>query len=341
MFLCSFCQSAPEDDVDIFIVRASAKDGDKMNLNVAFNMEAPEIMITGLKERLPAIVSTLNDFGEKYQLIGQATGLKTAIVNLVEETYTTVNNQAPELSQLSILFRNTVVQYQKIVQVFLDTAVKFMRETQFKLPGSDEMTTLPEVLKKLTGTIGAVLEKAIESMLVNTELLFNTMVDMLNNVKVTMPIGDVMSGAQMLDQVRDTVKGFLNQVVELVKNMESLDIVLEKLGETLKVIVDKAQEFVDRSLKSDTLDAVAIYINAFYGNLVTLLKKVVDQANTAVDMEYLNGTLDYLMEVFRSVVAMLSNTASEFIAKAPAVVQEYVKVEGGRLEIDLPFYLRQ
>merc|ERR1712142_1373900 len=228
--------SAPEDDVDIFILKASAKEGDSMNLKVAFNMEAPEIMITGLKERLPAIVSTLNDFGEKYQLIGHVTGLKSAIVNLLEETYTTVNNQAPELSQLSILFRNTVVQYQKIVQVFLDTAVKFLRETQFKLPGSDEMTTLPEVLKKLTGTVATVLEKAIQMMLVNAELTFNAMVDML----------------------RDTVKALLNQVVDLVRNMESLDMILEKLGETLKVIVDKAQEFVDKSLKSDTLDAVAI-----------------------------------------------------------------------------------
>merc|ERR1712042_419004 len=214
--------SAPEDDVDILIVRASAKEGDKMNLKVAFNMEAPEIMIAGLKERLPAIVSTLNDFGEKYQLIGHVTGLKSAIVNLVEETYTTVNNQAPELSQLSILFRNTVVQYQKIVQVFLDTAVKFLRETQFKLPGS----------------VATVLEKAIQMMLVNAELTFNAMIDMLSNIQVTMPIGDVMSGAQMIDQFRDTVKALLNQVVDLVRNMESLDMILEKLGETLKVIVD-------------------------------------------------------------------------------------------------------
>merc|ERR1712168_289796 len=321
--------SAPEDDVDIFIIRASAKDGDKMNLNVAFNMEAPEIMINGLKERLPAIVSTLNDFGEKYQFFGQVSGLKSAIVNLVEETYTTVNNQAPELSQLSILFRNTVGQYQKTVQVFLDTAVKFLRETQFKLPGSDEMTTLPEVLKKLTSTFATVLEKAIQMMLVNAELTFNAMVDMLSNIQVTMPIGDVMSGAQMIDRLRDTVKGYLNQVVDLVKNMESL-----------KVIVDKAQEFVDSSLKSDTLDAIAIYINAFYGNLVTLLKKVMDQANV-MDMEYLNGAIDYVMEVVRSAVALLSNTVSEFMQKAPASFQEYVKVEGGRLEIDLPFYLRQ
>merc|ERR1712168_1114513 len=321
--------SAPEDDVDIFIIRASAKDGDKMNLNVAFNMEAPEIMINGLKERLPAIVSTLNDFGEKYQFFGHVSGLKSAIVNLVEETYTTVNNQAPELSQLSILFRNTVGQYQKTVQVFLDTAVKFLRETQFKLPGSDEMTTLPEVLKKLTSTFATVLEKAIQMMLVNAELTFNAMVDMLSNIQVTMPIGDVMSGAQMIDRLRDTVKGYLNQVVDLVKNMESL-----------KVIVDKAQEFVDSSLKSDTLDAIAIYINAFYGNLVTLLKKVMDQANV-MDMEYLNGAIDYVMEVVRSAVALLSNTVSEFMQKAPASFQEYVKVEGGRLEIDLPFYLRQ
>merc|ERR1712121_296357 len=136
--------SAPEDDVEILIFRASAKDGDKMNLNVAFTVEAPETMVHGLKESFPAIVSTLNDFGEKYPLIGNVTGLKSAIVNLVEETYTTVNNQAPDLTQVSILFRNTVVQYQKIVQVFLDNAAKFPRETQFKLPGSDEMTTLPE-----------------------------------------------------------------------------------------------------------------------------------------------------------------------------------------------------
>merc|ERR1712168_491911 len=332
--------SAPEDDVDIFIIRASAKDGDKMNLKVAFNMEAPEIMVNGLKERLPAIVSTLNDFGEKYQLIGHATSLKSAIVNLLEEAYT-VTSQSPDLSQVSILFRNTVVQYQKIVQVFLDAAVKFLRETQFKLPGSDEMTTLPVVLKKLTGTIATVLEKAIQMMLVNAELTFNTMVDMLSNIQVTMPIGDVMSGAQMIDRLRDTVKGYLNQVVDLVRHLESLDMILEKLGETLKVIVDKAQEFVDKSLKSDILDAVAIYINAFYGNLVTVMKKVMDQANNVVDMENLNGTIDYLMEVVRSVVGLLSNTVSEFIQKAPASFQEYVKVEGGRLEIDLPFYLRQ
>merc|ERR1712055_1215045 len=141
---------------------------------------------------------------------------------------------------------------------------------------------------------------------------------MLSNIQVTMPIGDVMSGAQMIDQLRDTVKAVLNQVVELVKNMESLDMILEKLGETLKVIVDKAQEFVDNSLKSDILDAVAIYINAFYGNLVTVMKKVLDQANTVLDMEYLNGTIDYLMEVVRSVVGMLSKTISEFLQQAPA-----------------------
>jgi len=298
-------------------------------------------MINGLKERLPAIVSTLNDFGEKYQLIGYTSGLKSAIVNLVEETYTTINNQAPELSQVSILFRNTIVQYQKIVQIFLDTAVKFLRETQFKLPGSEEMTTLPEVLKKLTGTIANVLEKAIQMMVVNAELTFNAMVDMLSNIQVTMPIGDVMSGAQMIDRLRDTAKAFLSQVVDLVRQLESLDMILEKLGETLKVIVDKAQEFVDRSLKSDILDAVAIYINAFYGNLVSLLKVVMDQASTVVDIDYLNGTLDYLMEVVRSAAVQLSNTVSEFLQKAPAAFQEYVKVEGGRLEIDLPFYLRQ
>ncbi|KAM4600708.1 apolipoprotein B-100-like [Polymixia lowei] len=332
--------SAPENDVEILIIRASAKDADRLNLKVAVNMEAPEIMIIGLQERLPAITSSLTSFGEKYQLFGHAAGLQSAIIKHIEEAYNTAVNHAPHLSQLSILFRNTIVQYQKTVQVFLDAAIKFLRETQFKLPGSRKMTTLPEVLKKLTTSIAAMLEEGIQMMVVNVEHAFNVMINMISNIQVTMPIGDVMTGAQIIDQLKKTVKTILTHIVDFVKHLESLDMILEKLGETLNGIVGKAQEFVDNTLKSDILDSIATYINSFYGNLVSLIKNVTEHANN-VDMEYLNGAIEYIMEVFRSAVNHFNRSISGFLQQVPAESKAYVKFEGRRLEIDLPFYLHQ
>ncbi|XP_046905494.1 apolipoprotein B-100-like isoform X1 [Hypomesus transpacificus] len=330
--------SAPEDDVDILIIRASVQDTERMRLKIAYNMEAPNDMLMGLKERLPTITSTLNNFADKYQLFGQVSGLKSAVINLIEEAYSTTNNHAADLSQLSILFRNTVVQYQKTVQVFLDAAVKSLREIQFKLPGSEEMTTLPEVLKKLTTGIAQLLERAVQMLLANVESTFNALMDMISNIQVTMPIGTVMSGAQFIDEARNSVKNILAQIVDLIKHLESLDMILEKLGETQTAVVEKAQQFVD-TLKSDVLDAVAIYINAIYGNLVSLIKNVLDQVNTHISMEQVNQVIDYVMELVNALVSQFNNTVSAFLQNASE--EAYVKVKGGRLEIDLPFNFSQ
>merc|ERR1739838_906000 len=280
------------------------------NLKIAYNMEAPTDLFQGLKERLPAITTTLTSFAEKYHLLGQLSNLKVAIINLIEEAYINVNTQAAELSQLSILFRNTVVQYQKTVQVLLEAAVKFLRETEFKLPGSEEMTTLPVVLKQLTTGIATMLDEAIQMFLINVENAFNAVMDMISNVQVTMPIGTVMSGAQVIDELRANMKAVLAQ------------------------IVDKAMEFVD-TLKSDYLDAVAIYINAVYGNLISMTKNILDYVNAQVNMEQVNGIIDYVMELINSVVSTINSTVSAFVQDASEGA--YVKVSGGRLEIDLPF----
>ncbi|XP_056150905.1 apolipoprotein B-100-like [Lampris incognitus] len=331
--------SAPENDVDFFTIRASARDADKMNLKVTFNSEAPEIMMYGLKERLPAITASLTTFGEKYQLFGYAAMLKSAIMNHIEEVYNTVSNHAPHLSQLSILFRNTVVQYQKTVQVFLDAAVKVLRESRFKLPGSSKMTTLPEVLNKLTSTIVVMVDYAIQLTGENLEYGLNAVSHTVSNVQVTMPTGDVMTGAQIIDQLRNTVKTTLSNILRFVKHLERLDIILEKVGETMQALVNKTQEFVDNTLKSDLLEVMAFYINAFYSNLISLIRDAMEHAKNAVGIEHSSDITDYVMDVVRSTVNYFTNTIYSFMKQAPAELRAYVKVEGRRIEINLPFYL--
>ncbi|XP_062323823.1 apolipoprotein B-100-like [Osmerus eperlanus] len=332
--------SAPEDDVDILIIRASVQDTERMRLKIAYNMDAPNDILMGLKDRLPAITSTLNHFADKYQLFGQVSELKSAVIKIIEEAYNTANNHAADLSQLSILFRNTVVQYQKTVQFFVDAAVKFLRETQFKLPGSEDMSTLPEVLKELTTGIAQLLDRAISLLFANVEITFNVMMDTISNIQVTMPIGTVMSGAQIIDEARTSVKSILAQTVDLIKHLESFDMILEKLGETQMAVLEMAQEFVD-TLKSDILDVVAMYINAIYGNLVSLIKNVLDQVNTHVNMEQVNGIIDHVIELVKSLLSQFNNTISTYLQNASEEAQGYVKVNGGRLEIYLPFNFHQ
>merc|ERR1712042_49606 len=331
--------SAPEEDVDILVIRASAKETDKMNLQIAYSMEAPRDMLLGLKERLPSITSTLTTFADKYLMTSLVEDLKSALLKCVDEAYNVPMHFDEQMSQLSILFRNTVVKYQMAVQVILDAAVKFLRETQFKLPGSDEMTTIPEVLKKLTSSIGAMLEKALEIICESAEVYGNFVLDQFSNVKISMPVGDGITVRHMYDDLKVTLKNIYDEAVDLLQKMESIDMMLEKLGETLKAVVEKSQELVD-SLDSTYLDAMLVNVNVLCINVFTVIKNVLNEIPT-LNMEQLQNAAEYIMDMFIAAMNQFSTTVSDFLQQASEEVQEYMKVSAGKIEINLPFPFQQ
>ncbi|XP_045898203.1 apolipoprotein B-100-like, partial [Micropterus dolomieu] len=331
--------SAPEVDVDILVIRSSSKDADKMNLQIAYNMEAPKEMLYELKTRLPSIISTVTMFADKYQITRNMEELKNTFVNHISEAYDAAINYDARLTELSIFFRNIIVQYQKTVQVFLDAVIKGLRETQFKLPNSDEMTTLPEVLKKLTSSIAAVLEMTLQRIYENTEVYYNSFLENINSVKLNMPVGDAITVGQILDQVKTAFKKIFDELVDFVKNMESLDTMLVKMGETLKAVVEKSQEFVD-SVNSDYLDAVFININELYRKLITVTKNVVEQIS-ALNMEQLSNAYEFIIDMFIQIVDQFNITVHGLLQQASEEAQAYMKVSDGRLEIDLPFPFQQ
>ncbi|KAM7367783.1 hypothetical protein PAMP_014060 [Pampus punctatissimus] len=330
--------STPEVDVDILVVRSSSRDADKMNLQFVYNMEAPKVMLSELKTRLPFIMSTFTAFADKYQITRNMEELKHSVVNRMSEAFNAAIYYDVQMSELSVFFRNTIVQYQKTVQVFLDAAIKVLRETQFKLPGSEEMTTLPEVLKKLTSSIATMLDKILHIIYENMEVYYNSFVEKISSMKFRMPVGDAVTGGQFLHQVKTAFKNIFDELVDFVKNMESLDTMLVKMGDTLKAVVKKSEEFVD-SIKSDYLDAVFININVFYRKLVTVIKNVVDEIS-GLNMEQFNNVYDYIMDMFIYVVDQFSNTVYGFLQQA-SEAQSYMRVSKGRLEIDLPFIFQQ
>ncbi|XP_076129303.1 apolipoprotein B-100-like [Alosa pseudoharengus] len=325
--------SAPESDVEILTIRAAAKDGDRLHLQAAYNLDAPKDIIAGLEERVPAITSTLISFLDKYGIVSALESVKNTLVSVVTEAYNTAKSHAPEMSQLSVLFRDVVVQYQKTVQVLLDAAIKFLRETQIELPGMEKATLL-EIVHKITTNVGTVLEQLLQVITDNLYAYLTPVVDTISKIQVTMPSGEVLTGSQVLDQV----KAVLTKVVEMVKNLESLDHILEKVGQTLQDVVEKAQGFVD-SLHSDILDTVSVYINTLYHNYLAMLKTVTEHVDSLLNVQEVNDTIKHALEFVRSVVDQILTRVAAILPHG--VENVYLRVSNGKLEVELPFALHQ
>ncbi|KAG7239696.1 hypothetical protein INR49_028632 [Caranx melampygus] len=325
--------SDPGNDVDIFTIRASAKDANRMNFKMSINMDTPNIMLRELNEKIPAITSCLSSFAEKYQLFSHAAQLKNIIIFYVEKAHN-IENVERYLPPLSALFRKTVVQYQKTIEVFLDAAIKFLRETRVKLPGSDHMTTLLEVLNKTMSSITSMVGKALQLLAINVEYALNFLLGMVSKIQVTMPVGDVMAIAKLRDQIRNSVKTMFNPVVDYVNHPESFDMLLEKLSDTLKLLVDKAQDYVDYQLRSPLLQhPIAFCMNYVYDIYIKLVKAMTEYANTSVDTDSINNIIYYILDIFRSKVNEFRYTVTGYLQRAPAQYRSYVKVKGTKLEI--------
>ncbi|XP_077567704.1 apolipoprotein Bb, tandem duplicate 1 [Stigmatopora nigra] len=329
--------SAPDADVDILVVKSSSKDANGINVQIVYNTETPKMLLSEMKLRLPSIISVFSEFFNKYQIMSNMEMLKNVVVNRMSDLYDTAINYDIQMSQLSVFFRNTIVQSQKNIQVVLDAIITFLRETKFQLPGSDEMTTLPEVLKKITDNIAISLDQAILVIYHNMEVYHNEFLEKISTMKITMPFGDAVTVTEVFDNVKLYVQKISTGLVESLKNMETMDLMLVRIGETITAVVEKSQQFVD-SIQSDYLDEVFLRINDLYRNIVRALRVVVDKIS-AVNMEQVNNTYDSMMDMFINVVEQVNATVFEPLSQASQ--EALVKVSNGKLEITLPFSLQQ
>ncbi|KAJ3607016.1 hypothetical protein NHX12_026531 [Muraenolepis orangiensis] len=305
-----------------------------MSLQVAYNMEAPSDMLVGLKERLPLITSAFTGFAAKYQITMLAENLMNSMYTIVGDTYEFAVNYDMEMSQLSVFFRNVMALYQKTVLVYLDAAVKVLRETKFKLPTTEEMTTLPEVLETLTRSIAAMLEKVMQIINKEAEVYLNSLAETISDVTFLYKNGEAITGAQIINLVQTSFKSASDVVVDFVKNMESLDMMIERIRETTQAVGTKTQEFVD-TIKSDYLDAVLVNVNSLYRELFTVMKDL-SARMAVISMESFNSAIEYLMEMMINLTSQFQSSVSAFLQQASEETKVYMRVSNGRLELDVP-----
>lgn len=331
---CFSQQSAPEVDVDVLSVRSTMKDGKKVRLQIVCNTEVLTTMLSELKTRMPSIRSAVTPLAEKYQVKRRMEELKMAAISGVREVYDHMD-YPPRMSQLSIFFRNTVFLYQKAVQASIDAVVKVLRETKFKLPGSDELTTIPEVLKKVTGSIAVMLEKIIQNLYINMQFCYNTFVEMIMNVNLKMPVGDALASNQFLIEVKQDMAIALEKMVSFVKNMESLDTMLVEFGETSKHIVEKTQELVDL-IETDYFDAALVSINIQYANFIFGLRLFVLQFEDLTMEDVISACEKIIVDLVND-LEKVNSIVYDFLQETSEEVNTYVTINYKSIEMDVPF----
>lgn len=312
----------------------TSNDADKINLEIVYNMEAPKAMLSELKTRLASIISSFREFADKYYISGSVEFLKDSISEYINEAYNAAVNYDPQMSQISIFFRNTIVRYQKSVQTFLNAVIKVLKETRFRLPGSDEMITLPELIKSLTNSIADMLNVTIHIIYQNIEVYFHYLIEQIGTIEIAMFDGEVITGRQIINEVKTAVKEVLEEVVELWKDLESLDEFLEETGDTLEIMVEATQELVD-SLKSDYLEAVFTDFNEIYRQVVTAVRKLFDQISH-FSMEELSSVCESIMNNAIQLIDQFNDDVSGYLQQTSEDVQARMTVKDGKLEITLP-----
>lgn len=315
-------------------MRSAVKD-DKTRLQIAYNMDVPRSMLLELRTRIPSVFSAVTLFADKYQITRRVEELLAAAEFQVDELYDTMRSYNLQMSELSVFYRNTFVQYQKSVQAFIDAVVKVLRETKFKLPGSDELTTVPEVLKEVTRSTAVVLEKILQNLYASLQFYYDAYVEMIMDVNLSMPVGDVLASNQFFADVK---KATLMIFMDL-KNTESLDTMLVKVGETLKAVTEKTQEFVD-SIESEYLDVVLAKINSKYVGFIYGLRAAVGSF-APLNREDFSYLCENIIDSLVFVTEQVNNVVSGFLQQTSEEVQNYVTVSGGTLEIELPFSFQQ
>lgn len=318
-------QSSPENDIDILNVHVAANEGGKIHFQADCNLDTPKEMTLGLKKRLPLMTSSVTNFAEKYGILSGINRLRTTLVSASNEAYAVSFRYVPELSQLSVLYRNVVVRHQKAIQQLINAAVTFLRETQIKLPGIKE-TTLPEICKQIKSSIATVFEEIINAITENLKL---HILPTVKTIRIVLPHGEILTGDEILGHMENT----LTHCVNMVKKLESLDVILEILGEALQKVVENTQEFID-TIQCDFLNKLAEPINVLYTNSVALVNSMIYYINNFLNTDSLNAFADMCMEVILSMVKEFKNMV---YVGFPTDTKYIIHIQNGRLKMDLTF----
>ncbi|XP_048831185.1 apolipoprotein B-100 [Brienomyrus brachyistius] len=294
--------SAPEKDMDILSMKATLKNSEKLNLQTTWNTQVTYDMLGGLRDRVPAITSSLYKFANKYHnahfgmdLNRASLKLKNTVSSSIERAYQeiprnldTLRNEIENIrdqskviykravdsipaadfqkvsDDLTRFIRQLLRQYQKNVKLMLDAVMKFLSKTKFQLPGIKEKLTGEELFQRASRSIVRVAEQSNQMIYSFIESNADVFISQVNNIEFTVPSTNyVISGRNIVENVKYAMKNMQNNIIYMVRTLENIR--LEDILEKLKTFLQLCIQKVDDvvvSLKTQGLDELSASFNS-------------------------------------------------------------------------------
>lgn len=222
-------QSEPTTDVEIMALKMSVINSEKLNVQTTWNMEVPTEVLLVVKAKVPEIMSAvyMEDILSVPQKI--ADKLEGSIEQITDQgkviyKRAAENIAAMDLTPITDKLSDSVMfvlrQYQKNVQVLLDAAIKFLRETQFQIPGLEGKMSDLEAYQKLSGCFTELVEEAIRKVPEFFTSYGAAILEQIRNIEFTLPgSSNLVSGRKILDDLMAIMEMIQEQLIVIVKKV--------------------------------------------------------------------------------------------------------------------------
>jgi len=352
-------------EVEILGVKMSVMNSEKLNIQTSWNMEIPNEVMLGLKNKVPPVWEMVSSkAASAYHEIDRYTEqagkhgkvmLKRAVDKIAavnpSEMMTTLTDKAIVILK----------EYQKKVEIVLDAVVKFLRETQFQIPGYEYRLSGLEVYQKFSAFVTDVTEEAIQKIPEYLSSMFREVLDYVKAIEFTIPgSSHVVRGREILDDLFLALRKVQDQVIVIVRKVRAIQLedIIRKYSVFMQFVVEQSQTFL-QTLKSQNVEPVFtfmtnVYRDAINSRVLADVAKQVEEVRRIV-VEYLEAVKAKLMSVYADMsteqlqadiqswidsllkrVNAFQNNVMNTLKEKSKNVEPFVRVSDRQVEVDIP-----
>uniref|UniRef100_A0A8C7F9V4 Vitellogenin domain-containing protein n=1 Tax=Oncorhynchus kisutch TaxID=8019 RepID=A0A8C7F9V4_ONCKI len=358
----SLMQSEPTTDVEIMALKMSVINSEKLNIQTTWNMEVPTEMLLVVKAKVPEIMSAVcmeDILSAPQKIADRLEGSMEQITDQGKVIYKRAaeNIAAMDLTAITDKLSNSVIfvlrQYQKNVQVLLDAAIKFLRETQFQMPGLEGKMSGLEAYQKLSRLFAELVEEAIKKVPEFFASHGAALLEQIRNIKFTLPgSSNLVSGREILDDLMAAIEKIQKQVIIIVKRVGEvpLEDIVSRLSAFLRLTVQKTEELIV-SLKSQDMEKLTVWMSDVFSEAIDSLAmsdiaQQIEEAKRIIrkyrnlfaemSIEQLNADIQSWIDSVIQSINAIHIKVTEFLQDITRNAESFVTVSDKQMDIEIP-----
>ncbi|KAL0965050.1 hypothetical protein UPYG_G00276120 [Umbra pygmaea] len=357
-------------DVDILTLKMSVINSEMLKLQTTWNMEVPTEVLLVVKKKVPEIMSAIpmeDILSAQQQIADKLEGSMEMIVDQGKVIYkrAATNFASMELTPITEKLSESVMvvfrQYEKTVQVLLNAAIKFLKETHFEVPGIEGYVSGLEVYEKLSGYFAELLENAIRKVPETCTSACAALLEQIRNIEFILPGSKKsIAGGEILDDLTATMKKMQQQVIIILKKVReiTLEDLVSKAIAFLRLTVEKTEDLIV-SLKSQDTDKLTAWMNDIYSSAVNshamsditqqikeaqeiirdycnLVRSKIDELFAGTSVEQLSTDIQSWIDSLIRFIDAVHTKVIDFVQDITKNTESFVTVSDKQIDIEIP-----